>query len=936
MATDIEKLVVQLSADFKAFEKSLARANDVTNKQFNAIERRAKQLNKNLDGVFSKSFGSLTAPLAGIGAALGVDQLRQMTDTWTDMTSRVNLAAGSIEKGTEVMGRLGEMARRTYSELTQTAESYLANATALKELGYSTDQSLDYTEALNNALVVSGAKGDRAANVIGALSKAMGLGKLSGVNLNTVLAQGGRVAEALAAGLGTTVGGLRSLGAQGKITGNDLVKALSSQMETLRKEAEAMPATIGDGFTLLNNALLQYVGNADHATGVSARVAEALTIIADNFDKTADAALQVAAVIAGALVGRSLGSMVRGLGLAGVALNNFVRALAAARTMGGMATALGGLGAAAGPVGAIIGGALVASLVLYSSATADASAGADRFAARLEALKSKAEESAEKVEAAGQRYNEALKNALGHENRAAQEQFEGAHAAALQLLDAAIETAPALKIVRDEAGNLTRQPMASPEQIADLERLRDELKKNGEGAEEAKDELFALANSNPNFEALAAQLAPLLDQLALVAQGAREVAAELAVIGGATSGGPTFSRGGAGNARRSLEAVREEGRQYEAKQLRRATLGKEQLALENEIARVKKQSLDDGAKLTDDQIKRIAQANLAGNATRSAEGKKPKKERADEYQRLTEQIKERTVALQAETAALAQVNPLVDDYGYSLEKARATQDLLSAAQKAGIAITPELRAQIDALAEGYASASVEAERLAESQGKARQTAEDFRDLGKEALGGFISDLRQGKSATEALGNALDRITDKLIDMAMNSAFDGLFSGFGGGGQWGAAMSGRLLPGLFSKGGPVHAATGGRISGPGSGTSDSIPAMLSDGEFVVNAAATKKNRALLEAINGGYAMRLATGGFVGRSRGGAAMSGQAVKVNIINNAPATVKQQQRQTSQGPQIDVVIDEVVAGKINRPGSRSRSALQGQYGLKGSLERR
>lgn len=49
------------------------------------------------------------------------------------------------------------------------------------------------------------------------------------------------------------------------------------------------------------------------------------------------------------------------------------------------------------------------------------------------------------------------------------------------------------------------------------------------------------------------------------------------------------------------------------------------------------------------------------------------------------------------------------------------------------------------------------------------------------------------------------------------------------------------------------ATGGMVFGPGSGTSDSIPAWLSNGEFVVNAAATARHRALLEAINArGYA------------------------------------------------------------------------------------
>lgn len=46
------------------------------------------------------------------------------------------------------------------------------------------------------------------------------------------------------------------------------------------------------------------------------------------------------------------------------------------------------------------------------------------------------------------------------------------------------------------------------------------------------------------------------------------------------------------------------------------------------------------------------------------------------------------------------------------------------------------------------------------------------------------------------------------------------------------------------------ADGGLVRGPGSGTSDSIQANLSDGEFVVNAQSTAKYRAEIEAINAG--------------------------------------------------------------------------------------
>ena len=44
------------------------------------------------------------------------------------------------------------------------------------------------------------------------------------------------------------------------------------------------------------------------------------------------------------------------------------------------------------------------------------------------------------------------------------------------------------------------------------------------------------------------------------------------------------------------------------------------------------------------------------------------------------------------------------------------------------------------------------------------------------------------------------------------------------------------------------AKGGYVSGPGSGTSDSIPAMLSNGESVINAASTAMFAPLLSTIN----------------------------------------------------------------------------------------
>ena len=96
-------------------------------------------------------------------------------------------------------------------------------------------------------------------------------------------------------------------------------------------------------------------------------------------------------------------------------------------------------------------------------------------------------------------------------------------------------------------------------------------------------------------------------------------------------------------------------------------------------------------------------------------------------------------------------------------------------------------------------------------------------------------------------------------MAIDGIFNSLFSGGGaaiGGGGAKSKSTGSLLSSLLGF------ANGGIVRGPGSGTSDSVPAKFSNGEFVINAEATGKHRAMLEAINSGSLKSFASGGLVG--------------------------------------------------------------------------
>src|SRR5690606_20412296 len=117
-------------------------------------------------------------------------------------------------------------------------------------------------------------------------------------------------------------------------------RAITGQMSKLRDEADGMKATIGDAFTLLRNSMLEYVGGADEAAGASARIANAIILLADNFDAVANAALNVATVLVGALAGRALVTTTLQVVSLGKALRDFVTIARTAQGVGGLSTAL--------------------------------------------------------------------------------------------------------------------------------------------------------------------------------------------------------------------------------------------------------------------------------------------------------------------------------------------------------------------------------------------------------------------------------------------------------------------------------------------------------------------------------------------------------------------------------------------------------------------
>lgn len=157
----------------------------------------------------------------------------------------------------------------------------------------------------------------------------------------------------------------------------------------------------------------------------------------------------------------------------------------------------------------------------------------------------------------------------------------------------------------------------------------------------------------------------------------------------------------------------------------------------------------------------------------------------------------------------------------------------------------------------------------EAQATAEDLKDDFRALAKQ--------LGLTDAEIEDYVAALDEIPS-VVETTIKTRYvtTGAPPTIPKGGQSPAIMADGGFVG-FADGGHVHGfPAGGFIRGAGGPRSDSIPAMLSNGEFVVNAAATRMHRPVLEAINAGRTTAAALNATRYRS------GGSSMDVNVLLN------------------------------------------------------
>nr|WP_240055560.1 phage tail tape measure protein [Pseudomonas fluorescens] len=207
-----------------------------------------------------------------------------MTEAYGTLTNRLKLVTNGSAELTAAQAAVFNIAQASAQPLASTAELYQRIATNQEALKLSGEGVAGVVGTISKTLAVSGASAESANAALIQLGQAFASGVLRGEELNSVMEQAPALAQAIAAGMGKTVGELRSLGAAGELTAQAVVKALQSQVGAVDALFDKTATTIGNSFTKIGNSLIHFVGELDQATGASSQIANAFVSVSKAID----------------------------------------------------------------------------------------------------------------------------------------------------------------------------------------------------------------------------------------------------------------------------------------------------------------------------------------------------------------------------------------------------------------------------------------------------------------------------------------------------------------------------------------------------------------------------------------------------------------------------------------------------------------------------
>ncbi|MHC3082207.1 tape measure protein [Acinetobacter nosocomialis] len=257
--------------------------------ELDSIERKGEFASKSMDGL-SVATRTLAGYMAGLVTA---GEAVSKMDAYTGLQNRLKLVTKNQTELNKATEDTFNIAQKTYSAWDSVLQVYQRFSDNAKTLNLTMDDTARLTETVSKAVAISGASAQAADAALVQFGQALASGTLRGEELNSVMEQTPALAKAIAQGMGITVGELRSVAAEGKITSQEIVKALKNVQNDVDALFAKTDITIGQSLTLLNNQVTKFVGEAGKGSGAAQTLASGIKLLGNNLNVIIDGAIVV-------------------------------------------------------------------------------------------------------------------------------------------------------------------------------------------------------------------------------------------------------------------------------------------------------------------------------------------------------------------------------------------------------------------------------------------------------------------------------------------------------------------------------------------------------------------------------------------------------------------------------------------------------------------
>lgn len=222
------------------------------------------------------------AAVASVGKAVKnvTSNIIEMGNQWGQTTAMLKNAVGatgdyksSLETSLEYANKVGV-----------TTDDFIQSAARLRTLAPEVvanyGDAAKFTKLLDMNMISTGASTQEASSAMRQITQALGKGIVNGDELNSIMENSPQIARMLAKHLNASVGDLKQLGKEGKISGQALYDTVLENADAIEQQFAAMPVTADRAWNSIKNTI--GVRSAEAATALSANLGKALTAISNS------------------------------------------------------------------------------------------------------------------------------------------------------------------------------------------------------------------------------------------------------------------------------------------------------------------------------------------------------------------------------------------------------------------------------------------------------------------------------------------------------------------------------------------------------------------------------------------------------------------------------------------------------------------------------